>query len=57
MWWGADENDLLNTLDEILGRLEDADLFAAAHEYLFFDTSRGVARCTRGDRCLTIGSV
>ena len=38
MWWGADENDLLNTLDEILGRLEDADLFAAAHEYLFFDT-------------------
>ena len=31
VWWGADEDDLLNTLDKILGCLEDAGLFAAAH--------------------------
>ena len=31
VWWGADEDDLLNTLNKILGRLEDAGLFAAAH--------------------------
>ena len=36
VWWGADEDDLLNTLDKIIGRLEDASLFAAAH--MFFDT-------------------
>ena len=29
---------LLNTLDKILGRLEDTGLFAAAHKCLFFDT-------------------
>ena len=34
---GADENDLLNTLSNILGRLEDADLFAATHKCMFFD--------------------
>ena len=38
MSWGADEDDLLNTLDKILGRLEDAGLFAAAHKCLFFKT-------------------
>ena len=36
--WGADEDDLLNTLDTILGCLKDAGLFAAAHKCLFFDT-------------------
>ena len=35
---GADEDDLLNTLDKILARLEDAGFFAAAHKCLFFDT-------------------
>ena len=35
---GADEDDLLNTLDKILGRLEDAGLFATAYKCLFFDT-------------------
>ena len=38
VWWGADEDDLLNTLDRILGRLEDGGLFTAAHKCLFFDT-------------------
>ena len=33
----ADEDNLLNTLDKILGRLEDARLFAAAYKCLFFD--------------------
>ena len=37
VWWGADADDLLNTLDKILGSLEDADLFTAAHKCLFFD--------------------
>ena len=37
VWWGADEDDLLNTLDKILGRLEDAGLSAATHKCLFFD--------------------
>ena len=35
---GADEYDFLNTLDKILGSLEDAGLFTAAHRCLFFDT-------------------
>ena len=38
VWWGTNEDDLLNTLDMILCRLEDAGLFAAAHKCLFFDT-------------------
>ena len=38
VWWGADEDDLLNTLDKIVGRLEDGVLFAAAHKCFFFDT-------------------
>ena len=38
VWLGADENYLLSTLDKILGRLEAAGLFAAAHRCLFFDT-------------------
>ena len=29
---------MLNTFDKILGRLEDAGLFAAAHKCLLFDT-------------------
>ena len=36
--WGADEDDLLNTLDKIFGHLEDAGLFAAFYKCLFFDT-------------------
>ena len=35
---GADEYNMLNNLDEILGCLKDAGLFAAAHKRLFFDT-------------------
>ena len=38
LWWGADEDDLRNNLDKILGCLEDAGLFAATHECFFFDT-------------------
>ena len=38
MWWGADADDLLNTLDKSHGRLEDAGLFAAAYKCLFFGT-------------------
>ena len=38
VWWDADEDNLLNTLNNILGRLEDAGLSAAAHKCLFFDT-------------------
>ena len=57
-WWGADEDNLLNTLENIFGRLEDAGLFAAAHKCLFFDAEiLWCKRCTQGDRCLTTGSV
>ena len=38
VWWGAAEENLPNTLDKILGRLEDAGCFAVAHECLIFDT-------------------
>ena len=38
LWWGADEDALLNTLDKILGCLDDAGLFAAAYKCIFFDT-------------------
>ena len=38
VWWGAGEDDLLNALDRILGCLEDAGLFVAAHECMIFDT-------------------
>ena len=37
MWWGADEDNFLNTLDKIIDCLEVADLFVAAHKYLLFD--------------------
>ena len=37
VWWGADEDNFLNTLNKVLGRLEDAGLFAAAYKWLFFD--------------------
>ena len=43
VWWAADEDNLLNILDNTLGRLEDACLFAAAHNCLFFDTE--ISRC------------
>ena len=56
--WGADEGYLLNTLDKILGCLEDASLSAAAYKYLFFDTEiSGVEMFSKGDRCFTTGSV
>ena len=38
VWWEADADNFLNTLDEILGRLEGAGLFTAARKCLFFDT-------------------
>ena len=38
VWWDADENNLLNTLNKTLGRLKAAGLSAAAHKCLFFDT-------------------
>ena len=38
VWWGADKDDLLNTLYTIFGRLKDVGLFAATHRCLFFDT-------------------
>ena len=38
VWWGADEDNFLNTLDKIIGCLEGADLFAAVHKYMFFNT-------------------
>ena len=38
VWWGADEDGLLNTLDKILGRLENAGRFAAGRKCLLFDT-------------------
>ena len=43
IYWGHDEEDVLHTLDVILGRLEEVGLFAAAHKCVFFDTS--VAWC------------
>jgi len=36
--WG-EENDLLNTLDLELGRLENVGMFVAAHKCAFFDKS------------------
>ena len=58
VWWEADADCLLDILDKILGRLEDADLFAAAYKCLFFKArSRGVERCTKRGRCLTTESV
>ena len=38
VWWVADKNNLLNTLDKIFDRLEDTGLFVAAHKCPFFDT-------------------
>ena len=38
VWWGADEDDLLNNTDKILGCLEGAGQFAAAYKCLFFNT-------------------
>ena len=38
VWWRAGKDGLLNTPDKILGWLEDAGLFTAAHKCLFFDT-------------------
>ena len=36
VWWGTDADNLLNPLDKILSRLEEADMFAAAHKCLLF---------------------
>ena len=39
VWWGDDEDDLLNTLDKIICCLMGVCLLTAAHECrLFFDT-------------------
>ena len=38
LWWGADEDYLLNALDKVPGCLEDAGLFVTAHKCLIFDT-------------------
>ena len=37
VWLGADEDNLLNTFDKIVGRLEDG-LFTGILKYLFLDT-------------------
>ena len=39
VYWGMDEDDLLDTLDLILDRLEGAGLYVAAHKCTFFETS------------------
>eukprot|EP00903_Cladosiphon_okamuranus_P005335 g5333.t1 len=39
IYWGHDEDDLLNTLELLLERLERAGLYAAAHKSIFFDMS------------------
>ena len=39
VYWGVDEDDLLDTLDKILARLEEAGMFVAAHKCTFFETS------------------
>ena len=46
VWWGADKDNFFNTLDKNLGRLEDAGLFAAARNCLFFDTE--ISLCGKG---------
>ena len=47
MFFFADvEDELLDTLDEILARLENAGLFAAAHKCTF--VSREVVCCVKG---------
>ena len=37
VWWRVDEHNFPNTLNKVLGRLEDVGLIAAAHKCLFFD--------------------
>eukprot|EP00903_Cladosiphon_okamuranus_P006086 g5996.t1 len=39
IYWGHNEDDLLNTLELLLERRERAGLCAAAHKSIFFDTS------------------
>lgn len=39
IYWGDTEEDLLFTLELILERPDDVDLFAAAHKCVFSDTS------------------
>ena len=49
------EDELLDTLDEILARLESVGLFAAAHKCTFFPVrSCGVVRCTHRGVCRMI---
>eukprot|EP00903_Cladosiphon_okamuranus_P015275 g14116.t1 len=39
IYWGHSEDDLLDTLEQILDRLAGVGLFAAAHKCVFYDTS------------------
>ena len=39
VYWGENEDDLLNTLDHILERLENVDMLVATHKCVFFETS------------------
>lgn len=39
IYWGCDDDDLLDTLDHVLELLERVGLFAAAHKCIFIDTS------------------
>ena len=56
MFFYADtEDELLDTLDEILARLESVGLFAAAHKCTFSPVrSCGVVRCTHRGVCRMI---
>ena len=38
-YWGLDETDLFNTMELTLERLEEVELYAAAHKCTFFETS------------------
>lgn len=37
--WGMDFDDLLHTLDAVLGRLERMDMYAVAHKCMLYDIS------------------
>ena len=57
VWWGTDRDNLLKTLEKILGRLEDAGLSPLLTSVCSSVLrSRGVERCTQGNRCLKTGS-
>ena len=57
MWWGADENNLLNALDKVFvvwRTLVFSPLLTSVCSSI--SRSRGVERYTQGDRCLTTGN-